>query len=276
MSSDGKKMTGEVAWFNPMRSYGFISCDDNDEDAYVSYQDIIGDGYRTLNAGDRVSFRLVDQGNGDFKAVEITDIDGKPINNDLKRLPPKSGGGGGNSPNRRGDRERGRGMRRERGRGGGRGGGGGMRREREQYQRRDNRGYNDYDDEKANNRGGNSGRRERVRNNGGGGKASGKVLRGEVVWFNARRGYGWISVPNEKEDAYVSYGDIKSDGYARLNDGEEVEFKLVRQDGGDLKAVEVTAPGGGPVNNDLKRGGAGRGRGDRGRGRDRERVRDRR
>jgi len=259
-------MNGEVIWFNPMRSYGFIACDDNEEDAYVGYQDIIGDGYRTLNAGQRVQFRLIAQGDGEFKAVEVTGPNGAPIDNDLKNLPPR---GDSDKPRARQSRRRestrggggGRGGRVSRGGGrnndGGGGGGGG----RSQYKRRDAR---DESDEKSGDR-----RRERKGAKAVASKGKGKVLRGEVVWFNARRGYGWISVPNEKEDAYVSYGDIKADGYARLNDGEEVEFKLMRQDGGDLKAVEVTAPGGGPINNDLKRGGSGRGggRGDRARDR---------
>ena len=85
---------------------------------------------------------------------------------------------------------------------------------------------------------------------------SAKRTKGEVVWFNARYGYGWISYNGSNNDAYVQFSDIVGDGFKRLNEGQQVEFKLVEQGNGDAKAVEVTGPGGEPIKNDLKRGGS--------------------
>ncbi len=46
---------GTVKWFNPEKGFGFISRDDGD-DVFVHHTAIIGEGYRSLNEGQRVSF----------------------------------------------------------------------------------------------------------------------------------------------------------------------------------------------------------------------------
>jgi len=46
---------GTVKWFNPDKGFGFISRDDGD-DVFVHHTAIIGDGYRSLDQGQRVSF----------------------------------------------------------------------------------------------------------------------------------------------------------------------------------------------------------------------------
>lgn len=47
---------GTVKWFNPEKGFGFISNDDGSGDVFVHFSAIQGEGYRTLNEGDRVSF----------------------------------------------------------------------------------------------------------------------------------------------------------------------------------------------------------------------------
>jgi CspA family cold shock protein len=46
---------GIVKWFNPDKGFGFISREDGD-DVFVHHTAIIGEGYRSLDAGQRVSF----------------------------------------------------------------------------------------------------------------------------------------------------------------------------------------------------------------------------
>ena len=50
---------GKVKWFNTRKGYGFISASDG-PDIFVHYSNITGDGYRTLNEGDTVSFDIVE------------------------------------------------------------------------------------------------------------------------------------------------------------------------------------------------------------------------
>ena len=54
----GGKPTGEVKWFNESKGFGFIH-DDSGEDVFVHFSAIQGDGFKTLNPGDRVEYDVV-------------------------------------------------------------------------------------------------------------------------------------------------------------------------------------------------------------------------
>jgi cold shock protein len=49
--------TGSVKWFNADKGYGFIARD-NGGDIFVHYSAVQGDGYRSLNEGDKVEFEV--------------------------------------------------------------------------------------------------------------------------------------------------------------------------------------------------------------------------
>ena len=51
---------GRVKWFNTKKGYGFITREDNDEDIFVHYTSISGEGYRALEKGEDVQFELVE------------------------------------------------------------------------------------------------------------------------------------------------------------------------------------------------------------------------
>lgn len=48
---------GTVKWFNDAKGYGFISRE-NGPDVFVHHTAIVGEGFRTLNEGDRVNFEI--------------------------------------------------------------------------------------------------------------------------------------------------------------------------------------------------------------------------
>ena len=48
---------GTVKWFNNSKGFGFI-LQESGEDVFVHYSVIDGDGFRTLNEGDRVEFDM--------------------------------------------------------------------------------------------------------------------------------------------------------------------------------------------------------------------------
>ena len=50
-------MTGTVKWFNAEKGFGFISREDGD-DVFVHFSAIQGDGFKTLDEGQRVNFEL--------------------------------------------------------------------------------------------------------------------------------------------------------------------------------------------------------------------------
>jgi len=54
-----ERETGTVKWFNASKGYGFISREQGD-DVFVHYSAIGGDGYRSLEEGQKVEFTVTD------------------------------------------------------------------------------------------------------------------------------------------------------------------------------------------------------------------------
>ncbi|NVZ18451.1 cold shock domain-containing protein CspD [Pseudomonas costantinii] len=63
--------SGKVKWFNNAKGYGFINEDDKEEDLFAHYTAIKMEGYKTLKAGQPVSFEIV-QGPKGMHAVNIS------------------------------------------------------------------------------------------------------------------------------------------------------------------------------------------------------------
>ena len=53
------------------------------------------------------------------------------------------------------------------------------------------------------------------------------MKKGTVKWFNAEKGFGFISVEGE-DDVFVHFSAIQSEGYKTLEEGQEVEFEVVQ------------------------------------------------
>ncbi len=49
---------------------------------------------------------------------------------------------------------------------------------------------------------------------------------GTVKWFNADKGYGFITPAEGGEDLFVHFSAIQSDGYKTLDDGQQVSFEV--------------------------------------------------
>ncbi|HJN14034.1 MAG TPA: cold-shock protein [Armatimonadota bacterium] len=54
---------GTIKWFNDAKGYGFIELDGSD-DVFVHFTSIQGEGYRTLNEGDKVEFDIEEDPKG--------------------------------------------------------------------------------------------------------------------------------------------------------------------------------------------------------------------
>lgn len=55
-----ERMNGTVKWFNNAKGFGFITGEQFEEDVFVHFRSIQGEGYRTLNEGQAVEFVLIE------------------------------------------------------------------------------------------------------------------------------------------------------------------------------------------------------------------------
>lgn len=65
--------TGTVKWFNETKGFGFITPDDGGKDLFAHFSGIVGDGFKTLNEGQAVSYTAT-QGEKGPQASEITPV----------------------------------------------------------------------------------------------------------------------------------------------------------------------------------------------------------
>lgn len=97
---------------------------------------------------------------------------------------------------------------------------------------------------------------------------------GEVKWFDAKKGFGFLVPEDESGDVFVHHTAIHGEGFRSLMDGEPVEFQVYMDDNGRKSAQNVTGPDGAYVQgrpqrtyNDYGDGGGGGGGGYGGGGR---------
>lgn len=50
--------TGTVKWFNDAKGFGFITADDGSKDLFVHFKEIQGNGFRSLQEGQKVEFEV--------------------------------------------------------------------------------------------------------------------------------------------------------------------------------------------------------------------------
>ena len=85
--------TGKVKWFNNAKGYGFVLAESADEDLFVHYSSIEMTGYRTLRAGQEVSFDI-QQGPKGLHAVNVRPLDApeeEPSAGEREGLAPRMG-----------------------------------------------------------------------------------------------------------------------------------------------------------------------------------------
>ncbi len=65
-------------------------------------------------------------------------------------------------------------------------------------------------------------------------------IHGTVKWFDHRKGFGFIEIPDNDKEVFVHYREIQGEGFRTLYEGQKVEFELIERDRG-LAAENVVA-----------------------------------
>lgn len=72
-----------------------------------------------------------------------------------------------------------------------------------------------------------------------------EVFYGEVIWFDGKKGFGFINWSNnegvKQTDIFVHFSDINCEGFKTLLPDQKVSFELGKNRDGKVKAVNVTA-----------------------------------
>jgi CspA family cold shock protein len=58
-------------------------------------------------------------------------------------------------------------------------------------------------------------------------EGDGDMATGTVKWFNASKGYGFISPSSGGDDVFAHFSAIEMDGYKTLKEGQQVEFEIL-------------------------------------------------
>ena len=64
--------SGTVKWFNAAKGFGFIQRESG-EDVFVHFKEIVGEGYKSLNEGDKVSFEVT-KGPKGLQATKVSKV----------------------------------------------------------------------------------------------------------------------------------------------------------------------------------------------------------
>jgi CspA family cold shock protein len=82
--------SGTVKWFNNSKGYGFIRPDEGGEDLFVHYSYIEMDGYKTLKAGQAVTYEITQADKG-LHATNIQSVGGGEEDHDKENDNDNSG-----------------------------------------------------------------------------------------------------------------------------------------------------------------------------------------
>lgn len=52
------------------------------------------------------------------------------------------------------------------------------------------------------------------------------MSRGKVKWFDAKKGFGFVTPDDGSEDLFVHFSNIEADGFKSLLEGQDVEYEV--------------------------------------------------
>ena len=66
------------------------------------------------------------------------------------------------------------------------------------------------------------------------------MAKGEVRWFNYKKGYGFIFQEGaDDKDIFVHISAVKASGITKLQEGQKVEYEIKEQENGKMAAEDI-------------------------------------
>lgn len=195
------KISGKVKWFNAVKGFGFVSPDDNSGDVFLHLSCLRQAGYESIEEGTTVTLEVARRPKG-MQAIRVLNVDTSTAS------PSRGPGGGGGMGGGFGDR----GPRPPRpprfggDRGGFGGGGGGFGGDRGGF------GGGGFGGDRAP-------RFPSV-------VAQGDFFEAKVKWFNAVKGYGFVSRGDGQQDIFVHMEVLRREGINELQPGDSVRVRI--------------------------------------------------
>lgn len=211
-----ERLSGAVTWFSATKGFGFIKPTDGSEDVFVHVSVVQRAGLEQLKEGATVSCEVAPgkKGRQVTRMLEVDDstaVENPQGEPPRAPRPPRGGFGGGDSYGDRG------------GFGGGFGGG---------YDRGDRGGF-----------GGGFDRGDRGGFGGGGfdrGGPAGEPGEGTVKWFNATKGFGFITPDSGGKDVFLHASVLRRAGLVDVQPGQRVRFSSIERDKGpEARTLEL-------------------------------------
>lgn len=195
------KISGKVKWFNAVKGFGFVSPDDNSGDIFLHLSCLRQAGYESIEEGSTLLLEVAKRPKG-MQAVRV-------LNVDTSTAQPSSGGGGFGDRGPRPPRQP-------------RFGGGDFG---------DRGGFGDRGRGGFGDRGGFGGDRGGFGGDRGGPRfpsvvAQGDFFEAKVKWFNAVKGYGFVSRGDGQQDIFVHMEVLRREGINELQPGQSVRVRI--------------------------------------------------
>jgi cold shock protein len=61
-------------------------------------------------------------------------------------------------------------------------------------------------------------------------------MQGKVVWFSSAKGYGFLQPSDGSQQIFCHFSAIEAEGYKKLNEGDHVQFDVVKGNKGQQAA----------------------------------------
>jgi len=219
-----ERLSGAVTWFSATKGFGFIKPTDGSEDVFVHVSVVQRAGLEQLKEGATISCEVAPgkKGRQVTRMLEVDDstaVENPQGEPPRAPRPPRAGGFGGDSYGDRGG-----------GFGGDRGGFGGG----------DRGGFGGGD------RGGFGGGFGADR-----GGPPGESGEGTVKWFNATKGFGFITPDSGGKDVFLHASVLRRAGLVDVQPGQRVRFSSIERDKGpEARTLELDGEAPPPVHND--------------------------